>query len=54
MSGSIVAKFSFGNRVCNIWNELGKDIVQVKKVNKLKNGIDRYLASTRGFSGGAT
>ena len=29
-----VAKFSFGNRVCNIWNELGEDIVQVKTVNK--------------------
>ena len=40
-----VAKFSFGNRVCDEWNKLPADIVTSDSVNMFKNRLDNYLTN---------
>ena len=41
-------KFSFGNRVVNMWNSLPRDIVEVETVNGFKSKIDKYLGNMKG------
>ena len=39
-------KYSFSQRVINVWNKLSNDCVNVRSVNMSKNKIDRYLIRT--------
>ena len=38
-----IAKYNFGNRICNAWNNLPRAIVEAASVNAFKSGIDNYL-----------
>ena len=38
-----IAKYSFGNRVCNTWNRLPEAVVGAPSVNIFKNKLDHYL-----------
>ena len=44
-----IAKYSFGNRVCNSWNNLPHAVVAASSVNAFKSGLDNYLRNIRGF-----
>jgi len=44
-----VAKFSFGNRVCEQWNHLPGDVVSSSSVNIFKGRLDNYLKTIGGF-----
>ena len=44
-----VAKYSFGHRVVNDWNELPDGIVLATSVNAFKGKLDNHLANTRGL-----
>ena len=37
-------KYSFSQRIINVWNTLSADCVHASSVNMFKNIIDRYLA----------
>ena len=43
------AKFSFGNRVCNDWNQLPDEVVTAPSINIFKNRLDGYLDKMGGF-----
>ena len=40
-----VRKFSFSQRIINVWNKLSAECVHASSVNMFKNRIDKYLAS---------
>ena len=44
-----VGKFSFGNRVCELWNRLPETVVMATSINVFKNGVDTFLEKNRGF-----
>lgn len=44
-----VGKYSFSNRLCQIWNGLPEGVVGAKSVNVFKGGVDRYLRCNRGL-----
>lgn len=44
-----LGKFSFGNRVINIWNSLPANVVSSGTINEFKSGLDRFLGSIGGF-----
>ena len=44
-----IAKFSFGNRTCDPWNQLPETVVSADNVNVFKNRLDNYLRNIRGF-----
>ena len=44
-----IAKFSFGNRTCDPWNQLPETVVSAPNVNVFKNRLDNYLRNIRGF-----
>jgi len=44
-----VAKFSFGNRICEQWNHLPGDVVSSSSVNIFKGRLDNYLRTIGGF-----
>ena len=44
-----VAKYSFGNRVCNTWNDLPHAVAAAESVNVFKNRLDNYLGNIRGL-----
>ena len=39
-----VRKYSFSQRIINVWNKLSTDCVHASSVNMFKNKIDKYLA----------
>ena len=43
-----IAKYSFSNRICNVWNSLPNAIVDAPSVNAFKSGLDNYLKKTKG------
>ena len=43
-----IGKYSFSNRMCNVWNSLPNTIVDSPSVNAFKNGLDNYLKKTKG------
>ena len=46
---SDIGKFSFGNRVVDIWNGLPEDIALAEGINSFKSKIDRYLRNIKGL-----
>ena len=44
-----VGKFSFGNRVCELWNGLPDGVVNACSINVFKCGVDYWLRHNRGF-----
>ena len=38
-----VRKFSFSQRIINVWNKLSSECVHASSVNMFKNRIDKYL-----------
>ena len=38
-----VRKFSFSQRIINVWNKLSTQCVHASSVNMFKNKIDKYL-----------
>ena len=44
-----VAKYSFGNRVCDQWNGLPQEVVSSPSVNTFENGLDNHLRTTGGI-----
>jgi len=44
-----MAKFSFGNRVCEQWNHLPGDVVSSSSVNIFEERLDNYLRTTGGI-----
>ena len=38
-----VSKYSFSQRIINVWNKLSTDFVHASSVNMVKNKIDKYL-----------
>jgi len=44
-----IAKFSFGNRVCDQWSHLPGEIVSSSSVNILKGRLDNFLRTIGGF-----
>ncbi len=43
-----VGRFSFGNRVVNMWNSLPRDIVEEVTVNGFKGKLDKFLGNMKG------
>jgi len=43
-----MAKFSFGNRVCEQWNHLPGDVVSSSSVNIFKGRLENYLSKLPG------
>jgi len=43
-----IAKFSFGNRVCEQWNHLPGDVVSSSSVNIYRGRLDNYLRTIIG------
>ena len=41
-------KFSFGNRVVDMWNSLPGDIVEEETVNGFKGKLDKFLGDMKG------
>ena len=44
-----IAKYNFGNRICDDWNALNEDIVMAENVNMFKNKLDKYIKEKRGL-----
>ena len=44
-----IGKYSFGNRVCDDWNDLPVDVVNASSVNVFKGRLDQYLGKVREF-----
>jgi ribonuclease P/MRP protein subunit RPP40 len=44
-----LGKFSFGNRVINLWNNLPQDVVLADSIVGFKIGLDRYFRCKGGF-----
>jgi len=44
-----VRKYSFSNRIANIWNSLPDEIISAPTVNTFKNRIDRVWAEQEVF-----
>ena len=44
-----VLKFSFANRVIEMWNKLPEEIISAKGLNIFKNRLDKYLRKNEGF-----
>jgi ribonucleases P/MRP protein subunit RPP40 len=44
-----IAKYSFGNRIVNDWNNLPDDVVQAGSVDAFKGRLDKYLKHVRGL-----
>ena len=42
-----IAKYSFGNRIVNDWNNLPDDVVQAGSVDAFKGRLDKYLKHVR-------
>jgi len=38
-----VLKFSFANRVIELWKKLPNEVVNVNSINSFKNKLDQYL-----------
>jgi len=38
-------KYSFCNRIINVWNSLPEDIVTAPSVNSFKNRLDKFLST---------
>ena len=44
-----VGRFKFANRVCEEWNVLDDDVVEVGSVNEFKRKLDHHLRNVRGY-----
>ena len=44
-----VGRFKFANRVCEEWNGLDDDGVEVGSVNAFKRKLDHHLRNVRGY-----
>ena len=44
-----VGRFKFANRVCEEWNGLDDDVVEVGSVNAFKRKLDHHLRNVRGY-----
>ena len=44
-----VGQFKFANRVCEEWNGLDDDVVEVGSVNAFKRKLDHHLRNVRGI-----
>ena len=44
-----VGRFKFANRVCEEWNGLDDDVVEVGSVNAFKRRLDHHLRNVRGY-----
>jgi hypothetical protein len=44
-----VLKFSFGNRVVNMWNKLPEDVISRDNLNEFKSRIDKFLRDNGGI-----
>jgi len=44
-----VRKYSFSNRITNIWNSLPDEIISTPTVNTFKNRLDRFWAEQEVF-----
>ena len=44
-----VRKFSFSQRIINVWNKLSTECVHADSVNMFKNKIDKYIV-TAGYT----
>ena len=44
-----VGRFKFVNRVCEEWNGLDDDVVEVGSVNAFKRKLDHHLRNVRGY-----
>ena len=44
-----VRKYSFSNRITNIWNSLPDEIISAPTVNTFKNSLDRFWAEQEVF-----
>lgn len=47
---SDIGKFSFSNRVVDLWNSLPSDIIDCSSLNEFKNKLDIYLRVDRGIT----
>jgi len=45
-----VGKFTFANRVIDMWNSLPEDLLECTTLNAFKNSIDKVLLHQRGYS----
>ena len=44
-----VGKFSFGNRVCQEWNDLPEEVVSAETLLTFKVRLDKHLRTYRGY-----
>jgi len=44
-----IAKYSFGDRVCDQWNKLPAAVVSSQGINTFKCKVEKYLRSKEGF-----
>ena len=44
-----VGRFKFANQVCEEWNRLDDDVVEVGSVNAFKRKLDHQLRNVRGY-----
>ena len=45
-----VAKYSFGNRVINLWNRLPDEVVRDGSVDAFKGRLDKLMVQTWGLT----
>ena len=44
-----LGKFSFTNRIVDIWNSLPEDLLEGNTINAFKNGLDKVLRTQKGY-----